>query len=105
MEGGEAAPAVRPHHGDELGAERALPGQAPHHGEEEARAPHGQDGPGQGAPTPGRVLAEGPLHRADDVGRGEEPLEVLPAEDAHQAFAGLRLIMRLTCASSTTSPR
>ena len=105
MEGGKTAPAVCPHHRDELGAERAPAGQAPHHGEEESRAPHGQDGAGQGMGAAGRVLAEGPFHRADDVGRGEEPLEVLPAEDAHHAFAGARLIMRLTCASSTTSPR
>ena len=64
---------------------------------------HRQDRAGQGVSLPGGGLAEGALHGRDDVGRRQQRLQHLAAEDPHHA--DLRLIIRFTVASRTTSPR
>src|SRR4030095_11673374 len=103
LNGGQSAPPIAFHDRRQLGAQRAERGQGGDHREEHAVTAHGQPGPRQGGNPAGRTLAEGALHGGDDIPGREQRRQVLAAEDEHQA--GLRLIIRLTVASSTTSPR
>ena len=106
MDSRQSARAIAVHHGAELGPEGVSPRQRGYHAEIDAALGEGKNGAGEGYRPSGRRFAESGLHRLDDGGRVEKPLEIVAGENEHQAAgAAFRLIMRLIAASRTSSPR
>jgi hypothetical protein len=70
VDGGQAPTPVALDHGQQLGAESAETGQGRDHGQEDAVALHREHRPRHRGDPAGRALAEGTLHRRDDVPGG-----------------------------------